>query len=103
MYQGAPVITGAVAAQAAQRARMIKALKANGAIVQVEPDVLTDILQKSEDAAVVVAKESRWFSTYYAYLTNYKGLFFYAESPELLAFSDSTELILAEKIWIPNN
>ena len=95
--------SSAAGAAAAQRARMMKALKASGAIVQVEPDALLDMVQKSEAPLVVVSKQSRWFSTYYAYLTNYKGLFFYAESPEVLALTDSCEIVLAEKIWIPFN
>ena len=95
---GATTAAGAAAA----RARMVNGLKASGAIVHVEPEVLLDIIRKSEDPLVVVSKQSRWFSTFYAYLTNYKGLFFYAESPEVLVFSEPCELILVKKIWVPD-
>jgi hypothetical protein len=37
------------------------------------------------------------------YLTSYKGLAFAAKSEEPLPLPPSTELILAEKIWIPDS
>ena len=94
--------SAAAGAAAAAHARMVSnGLKASGAIVHVEPEALLDIIQKIEAPLVVVAKQTRWFSTFYAYLTNYKGLFFYSESPEVLVFSEPCELVLVKKIWIP--
>jgi len=94
--------SSAGAAAAAEQARMIQALKAIGSIVKIESDVFADIIQKSDEPLVVVSKQTRWFKTFYACLTNYKGLFFYAESAEVPVFPDSCEIILAEKIWIPS-
>ena len=93
---------GVAGAAAAARARMVNGLKASGAIVHVDPAVFLDIIHQMEEPLVVVAKQSRWFSTFYACLTNYKGLHFYAESPEVLVFTDPCELILVKKIWVPD-
>ena len=101
-HVGANAGAGAAAGAAADHVRMVSnGLKASGAIVHVDPDVFVDIIQKSDDPLVVVSKQTRWFTTFYAYLTNYKGLFFYVESPEVLAFSEPCEMILVKKIWIP--
>ena len=59
------VASSAGAAAAAQRARMIHALKAIGSIVKIEPDVFAEIIQKSDAPLVVVSKQTRWFKTYY--------------------------------------
>ncbi len=77
------------------------AVKASGAIVQVEPEDFLKILARAKDPLVVTA-EGGFFKTKYQYLTSYKGLDFYCESTELLQIPNGTELIPAGKIWIPS-
>jgi hypothetical protein len=91
--------TGAGAAAAA--AAVANAVKASGAIVQVEPEDFLKILARAKDPLVVTA-EGGFFKTKYQYLTSYKGLDFYCVSEELITIPAGTELIPAGKIWIPN-
>jgi hypothetical protein len=88
-------------AAAAAAAAVANAIKASGAIVQVEPEDFLKILARAKDPLVVTA-EGGFFKTKYQYLTAYKGLDFFCQSDELLSLPASTELIPAGKIWIPN-
>ncbi|MGA8739803.1 MAG: hypothetical protein WB561_01305 [Terracidiphilus sp.] len=86
---------------AAAAAAVANAVKASGAIVQVEPEDFLKIIARAKDSLVVTA-EGGFFKTKYQYLTSYKGLDFYCESTELLQIPAGTELIPAGKIWIPS-
>jgi hypothetical protein len=89
-----------MAAGAGAAAAVANAVKASGAIVQVEPEDFLKILARAKDPLVVTA-EGGFFKTKYQYLTSYKGLDFYCNSDELLPIPVGTELIRAGKIWIP--
>jgi hypothetical protein len=88
------------AGAAAAAAAVANAVKASGAIVQVEPEDFLKILARAKDPLVVTA-EGGLFKTRYQYLTSYKGLDFYCLSDELLPLPAGTEVIPAGKIWIP--
>ena len=88
--------TGAAAAAAA----IAQATKASGAIVKMDPDQFQKILSKSKEPAVVMAHNG-WPTKKFHYLTSYKGLFFYTKADEALMLPSGTDLITAEKIWIP--
>lgn len=88
------------AGAAAAAAAVVNAVKASGAIVQLEPVEFLKIVGRAKDPIVVMA-EGGFFKTRYAYLTSYKGLDFYCQSDEALALPGSAELITAGKIWIP--
>lgn len=90
----------AASAGAGAAAAIANAVKASGAIVQVEPDDFLKILARTEDPLVVTA-EGGFFKTKHQYLTSYKGLDFYCNSDELLPLPADAELIPAGKIWIP--
>jgi len=89
--------TGAAAAAAAAIAQ---AIKASGAIVRVEPRDFSSILEK-QAAPLVVHATGGFFSTSYHYLTSYKGLAFFNKSEAPLNLPRNTELVQAQKIWIP--
>ena len=92
---------GGGAAAAARAAAIANAIKASGAIVQVEPDDFILILSKVDRPLVVMA--TGWFlKTNYQYLTSYKGLIFFTKAPAPLLLPGIVELIAAKKIWIPN-
>jgi hypothetical protein len=76
--------------------QIANAIKASGAIVQVEPHDFDGILRKS-DAPLVVRSEGGFFSHKY----HYKGLIFYTKTPTPLLLSPKVELVAARKIWIP--
>ena len=42
-----------------------------------------------------------FFSRNYQYLTSYKGLAFFAKSPDPLELPAAVEVVQARKIWIP--
>ena len=89
------------AAAAARAAAIAKAIKASGAIVQVEPNDFLVILSKNSKPLVVLA-EGGFLKTNYQYLTGYKGLVFFAKSPTPLQLPGDIELVVAKKIWIPD-
>ncbi len=91
---------GAAAVAAAQAAAVAQAIKASGAIINVNPDNFLYIMSKTNRPLVVTATGGV-FKTNYQYLTAYKGLVFYTKSPAPLLLPSDVELIAANKIWIP--
>lgn len=81
-------------------AEIANAIKASGAIVNVESRDFETIL-KQIDAPLVVSAKGGVFSTKYHYLTSYKGLIFYTRTQTPLPLSPKAELINANKIYIP--
>ena len=75
-------------------------MKAVGVICKVTPEDFVAILRKVEKPLVVVA-EGGFFSPKRKYLTSYKGLAFYTQSGDEIQFSADTEIVTANKIWIP--
>jgi hypothetical protein len=88
--------TGAVAAAAATA----RAIKASGAIVRIDPEGFKTLLHRSSTPLVVTAKGG-FLGRHFAYLMGYKGLVFYTTSSEQLDLPSSTEIVQAQKIWIP--
>ncbi len=91
---------GAAAGGAAAAAAIAQAIKASGAIIQLEPTEFLKILAKSE-APLVVTALGGVFSKNYQYLTNYKGLHFYCKSDTAIKLQADVEVVQAKKIWIP--
>ena len=91
----AAVTAGAVGAYAAS----LEALKAVGPIVCVEPHEFLAILEKVEEPLVVHSPGTLW--TRHKYLTNYKGLVFFAKSKDALLIPASVEMVTAKKISLP--
>jgi hypothetical protein len=90
----------AAAGAAAAAAAIAQAIKASGAIVNVEPEDFLRILQRTQTPLVIHAIGG-FFSTNYQYLTSYKGLAFFTKSPGQLDLPNGSEVVLAKKIWIP--
>ena len=93
-------MNGATAAAAAAAAAIARAIKASGTIVKVDPQGFESILARQAGLLVVTA-EGGVFATKFQYLTSYKGLAFFTESPKALSLPGGHEVIIAEKIWIP--
>ncbi len=91
---------GGGAAAAAAAAAIANAIKASGAIVQVESRDFESILARSNKPLVVCA-EGGMFTTKYLYLTAYKGLIFHTKTSTPLNFPSDIEIVQAKKIWIP--
>ena len=90
---------GATAGAAAAAARY-NALKATGAIIEVDPRTLLDILNKGDRPLVVVNHGGFWTKRY-NYLTPYRGLIFAAKSPTPLQLPSRAEIVAAQKFWLP--
>ena len=95
-------VAGGAAAAAAAAAAIANAIKASGAIVNMEPADFTKVLSKADKPLVVMATGGV-FKKNYQYLTGYKGLMFYTKSDQPLQFGGDVELIAAKKIWIPGS
>jgi hypothetical protein len=95
MTNGTGVYGGAAGAYVA----MINAIKASGAIVEVEPNEFMEILIRAEEPLVVFSR-AKWFVKN-KYMTSYKGLFFYTKTATLLPLPEEIEIVQSKKIWIP--
>ncbi len=91
---------GAAGAAAAAGAVIAQAIKASGAIVEVDPQDFRSLVDRVEKPLVVVSQGGT-FRKYYQYLSGVRGLIFFAKSTETLQFKGSTEVVQANKIWIP--
>ena len=85
---------------AAAHVAMVNAIRASGVIVTVRPDDFLAIVRRLEDP-LVVAAQGGILKKKYQYLTSYKGLAFFAQSPVPLMLPRQVETVLAEKIWVP--
>ncbi len=82
-------------------AQMIaNAIKASGTVVQVEPAEFAKLLKKVESPLVIYA-EGGMLQTNHQYLVSYKGFAFYTKAYEQIDLPKNTEVIVADKIWIP--
>lgn len=93
-------MSAGAAAGAAAAAAIAQAIKASGVLVRVEPDEFIKIVGRTK-APLVIAAKGGFFRTYYAYLTSYKGLAFYARSSLPLQLPADTEFVAASGIWVP--
>ena len=89
-----------MAEAAAHAAAIANAIKASGVVVRVQPQDFINILRRAEKPLVIYA-EAGFFSTKYQYLTSYKGFAFFTRSSQPIQFASGVELIVAEKIWLP--
>lgn len=94
-------MSGGAAGAAAAAAAIAQAIKACGVLVAVEPDEFLAILDRTEKPLVVHAVGRFFFTTFYQYMTSYKGLAFYAKSPYPLTLPSHCEVIQAKRMWIP--
>lgn len=94
------VAGGGAASGAAAAAAIAQAIKASGAIVKIERNEMTKILNRMQAPLVVTATKGI-FTKKNQYLTSYKGLCFYCESTEKLQCPSGTEFVPSGKIWIP--
>lgn len=96
-YPGGAAGGGAAGAAAAAVAQ---AIKASGAIVRVAPEDFLTILGRQEEP-LVISSTGGFFTRSYRYLSSYKGLAFFTKSPQPLSIPGNSEIIDAQKIWIP--
>jgi hypothetical protein len=74
---------------------------ASGLLVRLEPEEFSKVLLRMKEPLVVVV-EGGIFSTFYHYLTSYKGLPFYTKSDQQLALPAGAEVVNAGSISLPD-
>ena len=89
--------TAAISAHVA----MVQATKASGVLVRVGRQDFMFIASKVKNPLVVVAKTG-WLGHEYKYLTSYKGLTFFTQSPQPLDLPGDAEVVQAQQIWMPS-
>ncbi len=92
--------TGATAGAAAAAAAVAQAIKASGVIVRVTPEAFLQILSRQQ-APLIVQATGGFFSPNYQYFSSYKGLAFFTKSPIPLTLPSGSEVVQAQKIWMP--
>lgn len=85
---------------AAHAARNWRAIRASGAIIRVAPAEFVELLRRGEEPLVVVARGG-FLRRGFRYLTSYKGLTFHTRSDAELVLPRGCEVVLADRIWIP--
>lgn len=90
-------------AAAAAAAAMANAIKASGAIVEVDPEVFMGILARERDSRpLVIMAEGGVIKTNYRYLAACRGFIFYTKSADSLMLPGYVDAIAAWKIWTPS-
>ena len=90
-----------MATSAAAAAAVIRAVKASGVVVRVEPEHFLRLLARAE-APLVVHAPGGLFSAPHHYLMSYKGLAFATRASQPLPLPATAELVEARRIWIPS-
>lgn len=85
----------------AAHAVVLNAIKASGVVVRLEPVAWLALLARTERPLVIVATGGV-FRKHVRYLTSYRGLAFYSESPSALVLPRGAEVIEARHISIPD-
>jgi len=87
-------------AGAAAAAAVAQAIKASGAIVDLEPDEFQRILGRM-DSGVVVQTLGGFRKKTHEYLASYGGFIFHTKSEKRMSFGSGVEMVWAKKIWVP--
>lgn len=89
------------AGAAVHAAIVARATKASGVIVRVKPVDFLAILAKTDTPLIVVARGGI-FTKHHQYMTSYKGIAFFTKSTDAFELPRRAEVVVAEKIWIPD-
>jgi hypothetical protein len=87
-------------AGAAAAAAVAQAIKASGAIIDVEPEEFQRILSRMDEGLVIQTLGGFRKKTH-EYLAAYRGFFFHTKSDKRMSFPSGVEMVWAKKIWVP--
>lgn len=82
-------------------AMVLNAVKAFGTVVRVKPETFARIVELQAEP-LIVRSRGGFLSSSHRYLTSYKGLAFFCKSKEEIPLPAIAELIVAEKISVPD-
>jgi len=74
--------------------------KASGVVIQIEIKDFVSVVEKMENALVIMARTGIR-GRKYQYLTSYKSMIFVAESDVPLQLPNNAEFLNARRIWVP--
>jgi hypothetical protein len=89
------------AGAAAHAAAIAQAIKASGAVVRVEPNGFEALLRKQE-SPLIVHSYGGFLVKKHRYLSSYKGLAFFTQSPMPLDLPGRSEIVEARSFWMPD-
>jgi len=89
---------GATAAAAAGQ----KLIKVSGALVETEPAIFQQLVQRIDEPLVLHQEPGGMFSRHHRYATSHRGFIFLAKSREPLALPGRAAVLPARKIWFPD-
>lgn len=87
-------------ASAAAAAAIAQAVKASGAIVDLEPEEFQRIVSRM-DSGLVVQTLGGFRKNKHEYLAGYRGFVFHTKSEKRISLPSGVEMVWAKKIWIP--
>lgn len=87
-------------AGAAAAAAIAQAIKASGAIIDMEPKEFQRIVSRM-DSGIVVQTLGGFRKNKHEYLAAYGGLIFHTKSEQRMSFPSGVEVVWAKKIWVP--
>ncbi len=88
------------AGHVAVHAAIANAIKSSGVVVKMEPRDFMTIVNRAEDAGVVVGRGGV-FRKHFQYLTSYKGLAFFTTSPTALVLGSRVDVVQARSLSVP--
>ena len=96
-------MAGGGAAAAAAAAAIAKAIKASGAIIEVEPEAFMTILARERgNRPLVIMAKGGVIKANYHYLTAHRGFIFSTKSSGPLMLPGDVDVIAARKVWTPS-
>lgn len=94
---------GAGAAAIAAAAAIANAIKASGAIVDVESELFLALIAREKDSRpLVIMAQGGVIRTNYRYLAACRGFIFHTRSAQPLMLPGYVDVITARKIWTPS-
>ena len=87
-------------AGAAAAAAVAQAVKASGAIVDLEPEEFQRIVSRM-DSGLAVQTLGGFRKKTHEYLAAYGGFIFHTKSEKRISFPSGVETVWAKKIWVP--
>lgn len=93
---------GAASGAAAAAAAIANAIKASGAIVQIEPADFEGLVERIAAPLVLHQKAGGMFARNHQYATSYRGFVFFTSTPAELYLPEHAELLPVKKIWMPS-
>lgn len=93
---------GGGAGAAAAASAIASAIKASGALVQIEPRDFEALVQHIAEPLVLHQGTGGMFARTHRYATSYRGFIFFAKSKDVLFLPDRVQLLPVKKIWMPD-